>query len=201
MPQCVYSHCHWSYPKPLSTLSLISSVACTASPLPLYPSSCISIAAFPVVPHLHRHKLCLPYSLYRIFTAPPLSSSNVSVAVLIVLSSIVLCTLLPLFLYLLRSDLLLNNFHSELHQSLHSDLHYLYHYPIWYSHHSYLFSLVTYILYIQDVLATLQSASFFSTCLHYALFQSDHSPSDLSVPICLLNPCHFQLWISLICLD
>ena len=38
------------------------------------------------------------------------------------------------------------------------------------------FSIVTAILSLCDVLASLQSAAFFSTCLHFVLLQSDHPP-------------------------
>ena len=96
---------HQGRPREESTLSGLqaASTLCPTPPPPPYPSllSCISVTML-VRRCLHRTS-----PLSHISTVPPLASSRVSVAVIIALSSIVLCTSPPSFVYLLGLDLLL----------------------------------------------------------------------------------------------
>ena len=66
-------------------------------PLPPYPFMLSCISATIIVRSCLQRWPCLPSLLSCISTVPPLLSSRVSVAVLIVLSSIFPCTLTPLF--------------------------------------------------------------------------------------------------------
>ena len=160
------------------TISVIPHLICCRpiSPPPPCPSLLSHISSTVLFRHcLHRWP-CLPSLLHFISTAPPLLSSHVSVVVLITLSSIVPCTSPPLFVYLLRSDILLAMRFYVLHCLLRSAPHWFSHSPLWYSHYTFPFYFVTSILSLRDVLAPLQSAAFFSTCLHSNLLQSDHSP-------------------------
>ena len=86
------------------TISVVLHLICCRPiyPPPPYPSLLYCISATVIVrPYLHC-RTCLPSLLSCISTAPPLLSSYVSVAVLIALSSIVMCTSPPLFVYLPR---------------------------------------------------------------------------------------------------
>ena len=119
---------------PKNTISIVPHLLC-------FPSR-VSSAALSTFPYLYCRCPCCPKSttsrssvariqlqpylkfpLSRISTAPPLSSSRVSVAVLIVLSSIVPCTSSSLFVCLLGSDLLLALRCSALNCLLRSDPH------------------------------------------------------------------------------
>ena len=172
----------------------------TSPPLP-YPSLLSCISATVIVRRCLQQRPCLPPPLSCISAAPPLSSSRVSVAVLILLSLIVPCTLLPLFVYLLRSDIILALRRSVLHWLLRSDPHYFSHSPLWYSHYAYIFSFSTPLLYLYDVVAPLRSATFFLhlPSLYYTPIWS--FPSTLSAPICLPHLWYAQLWFLQSCSD
>ena len=153
------------------SISVIPHLFCCrpASPLLPYLSLLSIISSTVIVRHcLHRWP-CLPSPLSRISTLPPLSSYRVSVAVLIVLSSIVTCTSPPLFVYLLRSDILLALRRSVLHYLLLSAPPHVSHYMLWSSHYPLLFYFGTDILSLSDVLAPLRSDACLSTCIHFAL--------------------------------
>ena len=95
----------------------------TKSPPPLYPSLLPHISSTTLVRRCLYCWPCLPYLLFCISTVHPLLSSRISVVILITLSSIVLCTSPPLFVYLLRSDILLALRCSILHYLLRSAPH------------------------------------------------------------------------------
>ena len=127
-----------------------------------------------------RHRACPPLSSPLTLSAIP--TSRVYVAVLIELFPIVPCTSPPLFVYLLRSDLLLALRRSVLHCLLRSDIQYFSYSTLWSSHYTFIFYFDTALLSICDVLDLLRYVTFFITWLHYALLQPDHSPQ-----LCLLR--------------
>ena len=145
---------------------------CPTSPLPPYPSLLSRISTTVLILRCIHRWPCLPSLLSCISTTPSLLSSHVSIAVLIALSSIVLCTSPYLFVYLIWSDILLALCCSVLHYLLRSDPHYFSHSPIWSSHYTFIFSFGTALFSLRDVLAPLGSAAFFL-----------HLPSLRSAPI------------------
>ena len=166
----------------------------TLPPLP-YPSLLSRISDTMLVHRCIHRWPCITSQLSCIYTAPPLLSSHISVAVLITLSSSVPCTLQPLFLYLLWSDILLALRHSVLHCLLRSAPYYFSHSLLWYSHYNFIFSFGTSLLSHCDVIAPLQSATFF---LHLPSLRSApiwSFPSDLSALIWLLHLWYAQLWL------
>ena len=109
------------------------------SPPPPYPFVLSRISTTMTVWRCFHHWRCMPSLLFCISTAPPLLSYRVSVAVFIALSSIVPCTLPPLFFYLLQSDILLLLQRSVIHCLIRSVPHYFYCYPLWSSHYNFIF--------------------------------------------------------------
>ena len=158
----------------------------------LLPSHISSTAvSIHVVPHLCHHARLLLSSPLTLSSVPiilhlqraSILSSHVSVVVLIALSSIVLCTSPSLFVYLLRIR------YSPRSMSFCTTLLAPLFSKIIFSLSSLIFSLHFYFLFwhgsslsLRDFLSSLRDAAFFSSCLHSALLQSDHSPQ-----LCLIR--------------
>ena len=133
-------------------------------------------------------------------TAPPWSSSWVSVAVLIALSSIITCTLPPLFVYLLQSYILIDLRRYVLYCLLHSNPHYFYHSLLRSSHYAF-----------TPILAQLFSISvmfsFRSDCRVFLYLPSIRSdpiwlfPSDMSDTFYLIHIWYAQVLLLRSCSD
>ena len=118
--------------QPIFAISIVPHLFCCRPtyPLPPYPYLLSHISATVLFRRCLHSWPCLPSPLSRIPTTPPLSSSRVSVEFLISLSSIIPCTFPPLFVYILRSNILLALRRSVLHCFIPSAPHYVSNSPL-----------------------------------------------------------------------
>ena len=136
--------CHLCRPKSLLFPSRISSATVSIHIVPHLlhparplPSSTLTLSAIPIILHLHRSSI---FILLRLCCGP----HHIIFHLPVYFSAV--------FVYLLRSDLILALRCSSLHFLLHFAPHYFSHYLLCCSHYSFLFSFGTDILSIRDVL-------------------------------------------------
>ena len=172
--------------------------------------SCISsaILSIPIVPHL-RHRARPP--LYSPLTLPAISIiPHIHRASVVVLPCLC-CGPHPIIfhrpVYFAAVVCLISRIGyspwSELFCTTLIAPHYFSHSLLWSSHYVIFFSFDTTLLSLRDVFDTLPYVAFFSTCIHSALLQSNHSPqlclflSNCSISDLLNSDCSAHTMICL----